>query len=419
MSAMNDRARQALRNLVAERGAELGDDPQKLGSLLRDECGEHKAEIHVLVEAARALIPHDLLAARNEPVDLLVPRLATRLSNERGTNADAADWAVRSWAIALGLDAAPGQARVPRDSSARDAKADTGGATSSAGGDAAKLVTMPLMQRVAALFRKPDGTTSWIKVGLAAFGAVVVFNLLSNKPPTQQDTRVAPVVDTRTSEVAKITGVSYLRLFPADGRKAWFNITHTGNIDRIDVQFLAGDWKAMTLTPESGPRGPYFSFWLSSQRPDVGRIRLIPVYNKEQAGQPVEFEFAAVSPGSALPPTDSSMRITDIAYTRQVVADGGKQKFQVTFSNDNAGPLGLELVVLRGRLDHQLLRYAPSSTRNGHIEFFVNTIKPENIVLRARLVDSEGRRSNFFELPFDVLAPGRSSDNPNAGRTRR
>lgn len=419
MSAMNDRARQSLRNLVAERGAALGDDPQKLGSLLRDECGEHKAEIHVLVEAARALIPADLLAARNEPIDLVVPRLAARLTNERGTHADAAEWAVRSWAIALNLDAPRGRDGVANDAPApgpSPGPSPTPAPAPSQGGATTPVATPGVVHRAAALFRKPDGSASWGKIALAAFAAIVVINLIGNRPAPEL--RVDPSGDTRgTQGAAKINGVSFLRQFPADGRKAWFNISHSGNIDRIDVQFLAGDWKSMTLTPENGPRGPYFSFWLSSQRPDVGRIRLIPIYNKEQAGAPVEFDFASVAPNAALPPTDSPLRINDVTYNRQVVADGGKQRFEISFSNDDAGPLGLELIVLRGRLDHQLLRYAPSTTRNGRIEFFLNTVKPENIVLRARLVDSSGRRSNFVELPFDITAASRSSDAP--GRTRR
>ena len=105
--SFSDRPRTVLRDLIAARGPQLARERGRLGGLLRDECGEAKREINVLLDAIDEHIVDDLMAGSDEPIDALVPRLAQRFSRHRGTAPAAALWAVISWAYALGqLDAA-------------------------------------------------------------------------------------------------------------------------------------------------------------------------------------------------------------------------------------------------------------------------------------------------------------------------
>lgn len=411
---MNNKARQVLRNLVAERGDELNRDPARLASFLRDECGEQKAEIHVLVEAVRAHIPADLLAAGSEPIDMAIRRLAARMSNERGTHPDAATWAVTTWAIALGLaPAGEWLGQIATDADLSDATGPRAPITETAGTrvqaassaeDAADNkstpLPKPLVQRAVAWFRRPNGAVSWGKVGLAALAALIVINLFGNPPETRID-RQAPLA-------VAIESVSYLRQFPGDGRKAWFTIRHRGTIDRIEVQFLKGDWKNMNLVPQKVEGGQQFSFWLAAQKRDHGHIRLIPIVADRRAGEPFEFEFDTLGDGDAWLPTSSPMRLKQAQYEARVPADGSSHRIELEFEPDESGPMALELIVLRGRLDHQLITYRASNNRNGKVSFNMTSSKPENILLRARLIDSQGRRSNSIEIPYEIVSSTRA-----------
>ncbi|WP_428424634.1 hypothetical protein [Methylibium sp.] len=116
---MNDSARSALRRLIAEFDAGLRRDPQRLGGLLRDECGEAKQEINLLIDAMHEQVV-DELAGATEPLQVVLPRLAQRMTMHRGTDPAYARWAVESWALALGMDVAastpapaPGPMRPP------------------------------------------------------------------------------------------------------------------------------------------------------------------------------------------------------------------------------------------------------------------------------------------------------------------
>jgi DNA-directed RNA polymerase subunit RPC12/RpoP len=72
---------------------------------LRDLCWGYETETHVIVAAAKLGIPENLLAsASNNSVELHIPRLKKRLMEQMALTVDAADWAVESWAFALGID---------------------------------------------------------------------------------------------------------------------------------------------------------------------------------------------------------------------------------------------------------------------------------------------------------------------------
>jgi nitrous oxidase accessory protein NosD len=72
--------------------------------LLRDHFGQHRREVSVLSSALEERVPHDLLAApAGVPREVLLARLARRLSDHLALAEDAARWSVNSWALALGV----------------------------------------------------------------------------------------------------------------------------------------------------------------------------------------------------------------------------------------------------------------------------------------------------------------------------
>ena len=101
---MNEMPRQKLSELIATHGRSLCDDPRRCEGLLRDYCGAHKREIHVLVSALKERVAADLLGSQGGvPREVLFARLAKRLEDNLGLAAEAAHWAVESWALALGV----------------------------------------------------------------------------------------------------------------------------------------------------------------------------------------------------------------------------------------------------------------------------------------------------------------------------
>jgi hypothetical protein len=101
---MNNLPRQTLRRLISKYGNDLGGNARRCEGLLKDLCGEYRREINVLTSAIEERIPLDLLAAGNSiPRELLLTKLAKRLEDNLGLTAEAAQWAVDSWALALGI----------------------------------------------------------------------------------------------------------------------------------------------------------------------------------------------------------------------------------------------------------------------------------------------------------------------------
>src|SRR5688500_7833502 len=101
---MNEQPRQKLRELVERHGRAVIEDARRCEGLLKDYSGEHRREISVLVSALEERIPQDLLAApQGAPREVLLARMARRLSEDRALSEPAAAWSVNSWALALGL----------------------------------------------------------------------------------------------------------------------------------------------------------------------------------------------------------------------------------------------------------------------------------------------------------------------------
>ncbi len=105
---MNDEPRQKLCELIVEYGRSLCNDPRRCEGLLKDYCGNHKREIFVLVSALKKKVTDDLLKpSAGVPQEMVMGRLRKRLEDELALTAEAAHWAVESWALALGFITVP------------------------------------------------------------------------------------------------------------------------------------------------------------------------------------------------------------------------------------------------------------------------------------------------------------------------
>ncbi len=101
---MNNVPREKLREIIERHGRSVIEDARRCEGLLRDYCGQYRREVSVLIMALEERVPFDLLAASaNAPREVLLARLATRLSDHLAMSEPAARWAVASWAVALGL----------------------------------------------------------------------------------------------------------------------------------------------------------------------------------------------------------------------------------------------------------------------------------------------------------------------------
>jgi hypothetical protein len=101
---MNNEPARILALLVSRYGTSLAYDPLRCEGLLRDTCTRSNREIFVLVNAVRQQVPADLLNPRHTlPFPLFRGFLVKRLQDELAFSDEAAQWAVESWSVALGL----------------------------------------------------------------------------------------------------------------------------------------------------------------------------------------------------------------------------------------------------------------------------------------------------------------------------
>src|SRR5215813_4768503 len=114
---MEDEPRQKLGELIAAYGRALVDNPGRCEGLLRDVCSTYRREIAVLVSALKEGVAAELRTASvGVPTRVVLARLTQRLQDNLGLTAEAARWAVESWALALGaLSSQELTPLVPRD----------------------------------------------------------------------------------------------------------------------------------------------------------------------------------------------------------------------------------------------------------------------------------------------------------------
>jgi hypothetical protein len=142
---MNNLPRQMLRRILAKHGNEVCGDAKRCENLLNDSCGSYRREVNVLVNAIEERVPLDLLAgSRSMPLELLLTRLEKRLEEQTALTAEAASWAVESWALALNLatDAEIEARRKPVKPSPPTPKADANHS-----GDSANSGVIPNVNR--------------------------------------------------------------------------------------------------------------------------------------------------------------------------------------------------------------------------------------------------------------------------------
>ncbi|MGQ9733132.1 MAG: hypothetical protein ACUVX8_17890, partial [Candidatus Zipacnadales bacterium] len=100
---MNDTITVTLRKLIAAHGTDLCTNWTRLEGLLRDYAGQHRREINVLVTAAREGVAEQILRQSGSQIGpLLFDGLTRRLHDGAGIDKAFAEWAVASWAEALG-----------------------------------------------------------------------------------------------------------------------------------------------------------------------------------------------------------------------------------------------------------------------------------------------------------------------------
>ena len=114
MTAREELAREALIVIIRDYGRMLGEDARRCEALLKDFCPDGRAQVHLLVIAARAGVPKQLMSsAAGSSRELLVARLARTLEEDFAVTAEAARWAVDCWALALGVAVAVARPTAP------------------------------------------------------------------------------------------------------------------------------------------------------------------------------------------------------------------------------------------------------------------------------------------------------------------
>lgn len=104
MTDRNDAARAALVRIIRDYGCLLGNDARRCEALLKDFCPNARAEVHLLVAAARSGVPKQLMSSpAGSSRESIAARLAKMLEEDYAVTAEAARWAVESWSQALGV----------------------------------------------------------------------------------------------------------------------------------------------------------------------------------------------------------------------------------------------------------------------------------------------------------------------------
>jgi hypothetical protein len=101
---VNDLPRQKLREIIAQYGRSVCENPQHCKGLLLDLCGDYKREVNILIAALEEHVVDELLhISAGVPTELVLVRLTQRLCDHRSMEQEAARWGVESWALALGI----------------------------------------------------------------------------------------------------------------------------------------------------------------------------------------------------------------------------------------------------------------------------------------------------------------------------
>jgi formylglycine-generating enzyme required for sulfatase activity len=99
-----DLVQQALSIIIETQGEGLVNDKRRLEGFLRKYCRIKRQEIRVLLAALEENIARDLTNTSEQvPIQVVIDNLTKRLKENGGFAEDVSQWAVKSWALALGV----------------------------------------------------------------------------------------------------------------------------------------------------------------------------------------------------------------------------------------------------------------------------------------------------------------------------
>ena len=104
MCDMNNLPSEKLIQIIKDNGVSITNNPQQCKAFLLDYCGEYRLEINVLMSALQEGIVKELCnIIQGIPLESILAKLRQQLETNLGIREDIAQWAVESWAIALGI----------------------------------------------------------------------------------------------------------------------------------------------------------------------------------------------------------------------------------------------------------------------------------------------------------------------------
>ncbi len=101
---MTDHPRQQLLYIITHYGRSICDEPKRCEALLKDLCPHHKREVFLLMSALREGVVKELLKPNQLlPIESIFRLMVQKLDENLGIAQHHAQWAVESWAFALGI----------------------------------------------------------------------------------------------------------------------------------------------------------------------------------------------------------------------------------------------------------------------------------------------------------------------------
>ncbi len=119
MKSMNSTVQTKLKQIVAQYGISVIDDPLRCQGLLNDLCPMCKREVNSLILVLKEGVPLELIkAGRSTPRKAVASRLTRQVIDNHGLSEDVARWAVESWSKAVDsldpADVAKARAAAPK-----------------------------------------------------------------------------------------------------------------------------------------------------------------------------------------------------------------------------------------------------------------------------------------------------------------
>ncbi len=420
---MNDAAALALDRLLKQFGPGLAAQPDRLRSLLQDECPTAKREIAALMQAMDEGIPEDLLRVTSgEPFESLGPRLAKRLSEQKALAREAADWAVQAWARALGM----GSAAVPMQSGREYARLqieqlvdDRADASHRARarekdhqGTGASFDSASTSERRLGVQAADSGRTIWAD-------ALDWFRRLSARKRALVVLAAGALVvivawSTLYKPGPEIQRVEMSEAFIADGKRRPIFVDFNARgarVRSIDIRVARSDGKwepnnwTINIDPQDSVRGRTQAGTLSyrSQTQSRATFELVLVGADGKRSAPFERTFD-ITPPPATPPRITSINAPSPLYER------GEFAVTIGFEDADGDVAKVERKVVESPIKWQEesrtvdVPEAKGRT-NGAVTYRFGPQASQRSIVEFVLIDERGNRSEPRRLTFEVLPP--------------